>query len=600
MIKYILFTILILSFTSIFSQQLNLDGTISGYSYNPNNGLISKGGDVSLEGTLEGVKIEVIKNGKVIKKVTSSNKGAFKLKLPFGALYQIQYSKNGFEIVRFEFNLANLTKEEDDLNFKNFQLILNKYIQYKESTELGLVFQIFYNTEILNFDIKEKGFKIGGALSKKMDYAPLISLVEVSIKKNEPFLSSNNSKRQSTTKEKKQSELDTLITTDSIKPLDIDTIETLGISSKTILSQFDNNKTIDSKVSLIEELKKQLEIDKLSASTPEEFALIEEREALILALSSELQLSKEIISFKEEQLVIKSRQFWMLMLVFILVIGAGVYIYFSMRKKEQLNLKIIAQGNRIVSSINYAEKIQSALLPSISTVKEVIPNSFVLYKPKDIVSGDFYWVKEVDHKIIIAVIDCTGHGVPGAFMSMIGMTLMNQIVLIDKNVNPESILEELNKKIVSSLKQDPQDPFSSQDGMDLSIAVFDKKTSELTYAGAMNSIFMVSKGSVTKLEVDKSSIGGFSFMNEGKKYSNKVVSIAKEESLYLMSDGFMDQFGGELNEKYNLSRLEQLLLSVEKDSMSTQKSKIEKSLEEWQGNQPQTDDILLMGLTLKN
>jgi serine phosphatase RsbU (regulator of sigma subunit) len=600
MIRFILFTILILSFTSIFSQQLNLGGTISGYSYNPNNGLISKGGDVSLEGTLEGVKIEVIKNGKVIKKVTSSNKGAFKLKLPFGALYQIQYSKNGYEMVRFEFNLANLTKENDDLNFKNFQLILNKHIQYKKRTELGLVFQIFYNTEILNFDIKEKGFKIGGALSKKMDYAPLISLVEVSIKKNKPFLSPNNSKKQSTTKEKKQAELVSLITTDSIKPLDIDTIETLGISSKTILNQFDNNITIDSKVSLIEELKKQLEIDKLSASTPEEFALIEEREALILALSSELDLSKEIISFKEEQLLIKSRQFWMLMLVFILVIGAGVYLYFSMRKKEQLNLKIIAQGNRIVSSINYAEKIQSALLPSISTVKEVIPNSFVIYKPKDIVSGDFYWVKEVDHKIIIAVIDCTGHGVPGAFMSMIGMTLMNQIVLIDKNVNPESILEELNKNIVSSLKQDPQDPFSSQDGMDLSIAVFDKKTSELTYAGAMNSIFMVSKGSVSELEVDKSSIGGFSFMNKGGKYSNKIVSIAKEESLYLMSDGFMDQFGGELNEKYNLSRLEQLLLSVEKDSMSTQKSKIEKALEDWQGNQPQTDDILLMGLTLKN
>ncbi len=597
MIKFFLLIILIASFSSNFSQHLFLNGTISGYSYNPNNGLISKGGDVSLEGTLKGVKIEVLKNGKTIKKVTSNTNGGFNLKLPFGALYKIQYSKKGYEMVRFEFNLANLKAEDKDLTFKNFELILNNYIQYKKSTKLDMAFQIFYDTKVMNFNLEENEFKIGGILSRKMDYDPLISLVRVSIKKNKPYLFSNNKADRKFNKNLQSEESAAVKTLPSEEEDSIDLSSNL--SNKT-LSKVGHNKSIDSKISLIKELKIQLEKDKLAASTPEEFALIKEREALILALSNELELSKEIISYKEDQLQVKSKQFWMLMFMFILVLGTGVYVFLSMRKKQQLNLKIIAQGNRIISSINYAEKIQSAILPSISAVQKIIPNSFVLFKPKDVVSGDFYWVKEVDGKIVVAAIDCTGHGVPGAFMSMIGMTLLNQIVLIERNVNPESILEELNKKIVKSLKQDPLDPFSSQDGMDMSIAVFDKKTSELTYAGAMNSIFMVSNGKVTELEVDKSSIGGFSYISKGQKYSNKVIKINKTESLYLMSDGFMDQFGGELNEKYNLKRLEQLLLSIEKDTMKAQKSKIEKALNDWKGIQPQTDDILVMGLTLAN
>ena len=596
MIRYFLLAISIISVTFSFSQQLVINGTVSGYSYNPNHGLFSKGGNVSLEGTLKGVSIKAFKNGKVVKNVTSKTTGRFNLKLPFGALYQIEYSKNGYETVKFEFNLLKLNTENENLSFKNLELILNKHIQYKERTELGVAFQIFYNPKILNFDLVKKGFKIGGKLSKKMDYTPLTSLVEESIKKNKPYLLSQNTSSRNS-KKKKKTLFDKNLIEDTIITNDIDTS---NLTSRKILSQFDNDKSIESKFSLIEKLKKQLEVDKLAATTPEEFALIEEREVLILALSSELKLSKEIISFKEEQLKVKNRQLWLLILVSILVLGAGLNVYFSMRKKEQLNLKIIAQGNRIVSSINYAKKIQSAILPSVSNIQEVIPNSFILFKPKDVVSGDFYWIKEIDGKILVAAIDCTGHGVPGAFMSMIGMTLLNQIVLIDKNVNPESILEELHKQIVTSLKQDQLDPFSSQDGMDLSIIVFDKKTSELTYAGAMNSIFMVSNKTISELEVDKSSIGGFPYKNGPQKYSNKVVKIENTESLYLMSDGVMDQFGGELNEKYNLTRLEQLLLSVEKDPMPTQKSKIEKALEYWQGNQPQTDDILLIGLILKN
>ncbi len=602
MLKYLLlFITSLFCFTTFFSQKVFLDGTVSGYTYNPNNGLISKGGDISLEGTLSGVKIEFFKNGKLIKSVTSKSEGGFKYNLPFGELYEVKYSKNGYEIVRFEFDLENLNEDDKSLTFKNLELILNKHIQYKDNTDIGIAFRIYYDEKALNFAVEEKGFKIGGTLSKKMDYGPLVSLINGSIKKNEPFLFSNNKSSSSHANSENTKIIDEgMVPTDTSGIEESNLVESTTLSSKNILSKLGKNKSLDSKESLIEELKKQLEIDKLNASTPEEFALIAEREALILALSNELELSKEVIAFKEEQLSTKSKQFWLLMLVLLVVIGAGAYVYLSMRKKAELDSKIISQGNRIVASISYAEKIQTALLPSVSELQSIVPKSFLIYKPKDIVSGDFYWVKEVDGKIVIAAIDCTGHGVPGAFMSMIGMTLFNQIVLIDKILNPEIILSELQRNIASSLKQNNQDPFSSQDGMDLSIAVYDKKTSELTYAGAMNSIFMVSKGEVKELEVDKFSVGGFSFRKEDEKYANKVIKVGKGESLYLMSDGFMDQFGGDQNEKFNLDRLEKLLISIGSMPMKDQKEKVEDALRKWQGEKPQTDDILFMGVSFSD
>jgi serine phosphatase RsbU (regulator of sigma subunit) len=596
MIKVLTVVFLFLSF-SVYSQHLILDGEISGYFYNPNNGLISKSGNVSLEGSLAGVKIEVIKNGKTIKNIISSKNGDFHFKLPFGEVYQIKYSKIDYETVKFDLDLTNI-KDVNSLVFKNLELILNKYIQYKDNTELGLAFRMFYDDKAANFGIEEKGFKIGGALSKKMDYVPLVSLVKGSIKKNEPYLFSDTKKVKTGSTEPVE-EIKSIDSSQIDSIADISKVQNNLISNKTILSHFGKNMSINGKESLIEELKNQLEKDKLLASTPEEFALIEEREALIVALSSELELSKEVIAYKEEQLVTKNKQIWMLVMVFVLLVGAGVYVYFSLKKKEQLNLKIISQGNRIGSSINYAQKIQTALLPTIESVQKSVPNSFVLYKPKDVVSGDFYWVKEIEDKIVIAAIDCTGHGVPGAFMSMIGITLFNQIILIEKNLNPESILKELHKSIVSALNQDQQDPFASQDGMDVSIAVFDKNKSELTYAGAMNSLYMVSEGVLKELEVDKHSIGGFSFQKGGHDYANNVVKINPNESIYLMSDGLMDQFGGVDKETYNLNRLENLLLSLEKKPIQTRKSEIEKVLKEWQGDLPQTDDILLMGLVLK-
>ena len=196
---------------------------------------------------------------------------------------------------------------------------------------------------ILRFiEFEEKGFKIGGNLSKKMDYGPLVSLINGSIKKNEPFLFSNNKSSSSHANSENTKIIDEgMVPTDTSGIEESNLVESTTLSSKNILSKLGKNKSLDSKESLIEELKKQLEIDKLNASTPEEFALIAEREALILALSNELELSKEVIAFKEEQLSTKSKQFWLLMLVLLVVIGAGAYVYLSMRKKAELDSKII-------------------------------------------------------------------------------------------------------------------------------------------------------------------------------------------------------------------------------------------------------------------
>ena len=601
MIKHIIYLLLLFVCFQSTSQQLILEGNVSGYTYNPNNGLISKGGDVSLEGSLSGVKLEIFKNNKVVKYVNSNNDGDFKFQIPLGPKYIVQFSKLGYETVRFEFNLGNLENEAGDVTFKSFELILNKHIQYRETTEIGLAFEIYFDPKLLNFDIKEIGFKIGGNLSKKMDYDPLISLIKGSIVKNEPFLFASNKPKTKTVNssnldENKDTTSATVDTVSSLTPNQ----ENSKVLNKEILNFFGDKTSISDKESIIKKLKQQLDLDKLTATTPEEYALIEEREALIMALSSELQLSRDIVAAKEDQLDAKNKQFWLLMLVFVIVLGVGVYVYLSFKRRELLNQKIIHQGERILSSINYAEKIQSALLPQPEVIKNILPNSFIFYKPKDVVSGDFYWIKEIDNRIIVAAVDCTGHGVPGAFMSMIGMTLLNQIVIIEKNLDPASILSELNKHIKDSLKQNSQDPFASQDGMDLSITIFDKNSSELTYAGAMNSIFLVSNQKVKELEVDKCSIGGFSFGKEGHAYKNQSIKMETDQSLYLMSDGFMDQFGGENKEKFNLSRLEALLVKINNKPMTEQKVEVKKALENWQGSTPQTDDILFIGMSFTN
>jgi serine phosphatase RsbU (regulator of sigma subunit) len=257
--------------------------------------------------------------------------------------------------------------------------------------------------------------------------------------------------------------------------------------------------------------------------------------------------------------------------------------------------EIIEEKNKhITDSIIYAKRIQQAILPPEEVFVNYLKNSFVLYKPKDIVSGDFYWIERKDNKILFAVVDCTGHGVPGAFMSIIGYNGLNQIVNEYNISKPSEILNELNKIISNSLKQ-REDESKIRDGMDLSICCIDLEKNTLEYAGANNPIFIVRNNKVIEIKADKHPIGNFVGETEFK-FTNKELTLFKEDRLYLFSDGYADQFGGPRGKKMKYTRFRDLLLEHHNKPMKIQKELLDFVFEEWRGDLEQIDDVCVIGL----
>mgnify|MGYP002621750111 CR=1 FL=1 len=257
----------------------------------------------------------------------------------------------------------------------------------------------------------------------------------------------------------------------------------------------------------------------------------------------------------------------------------------------------LAQKNRdITSSIEYAKRIQEAILPEIKEIKKHFPESFVYYQPKDIVSGDFFWFGLKNGKKIIAAVDCTGHGVPGAFMSMIGHNLLSQIVMEMGETNPGKILDQLSLGVRNALKQGTHS-VETRDGMDIALCVFDSDDKSLTYSGAFRPLILIRKGELTKYEGDKFSIGGLA-TGENQKFQSHKVDLFPGDSIYLFSDGYADQFGGQKGKKFMLKNLNNLLLSVENQPMVLREKSIRFALEEWKGDHEQVDDILVIGIKM--
>lgn len=252
------------------------------------------------------------------------------------------------------------------------------------------------------------------------------------------------------------------------------------------------------------------------------------------------------------------------------------------------------QSREIQSSIRYAHRIQSAALPPKQVLDSHLMDYFILNRPRDIVSGDFYWVSTLGDKLLFAVGDCTGHGVPGAFMSMLGISALNDIARSIEEVRASLILDQLRDRIRQSLHQASDHPASSFDGMDISLCVYETETKKLQFAGAHNPLYVMRNGNIQIIPADKQDIG--SKLLEFKPFQNHTLDIEPGDSLYLFTDGFPDQFGGPQNKKYKTSRFRHFLESIQKHSMQDQATQLEIELLEWMGDYPQIDDILVMGV----
>jgi serine phosphatase RsbU (regulator of sigma subunit) len=272
-----------------------------------------------------------------------------------------------------------------------------------------------------------------------------------------------------------------------------------------------------------------------------------------------------------------------------------VVLIISYRKKLKDNQKIDHQNTNIKSSINYAKRIQDAMLPKIDQYRGISENSFILFKPRDTVSGDFYWFADFKYTsdIAFAAVDCTGHGVPGAFMSMIGINALNGLVnqgVTETNV----ILDSLDREIRTALKQEVS---GNNDGMDAALCIYRPEKRILEFSGAKNPLVYIQNNELFQIKGDIHSLGGSRSKN-GFAFKKHRVIIDKPTTIYLFSDGYKDQFGGKDNGKFLSKRLNQLLLEIHTLPMEAQMRILETTIEEWKGANAQTDDILVIGLRL--
>jgi serine phosphatase RsbU (regulator of sigma subunit) len=261
---------------------------------------------------------------------------------------------------------------------------------------------------------------------------------------------------------------------------------------------------------------------------------------------------------------------------------------------EEQKERIEEKNKSILDSINYSLRIQQSMLPGKKQLDDCLTNYFVLYLPKDIVAGDFYWTQEIvieaSTYVGVAVADCTGHGVPGALVSMVCAAALNRAFIEDRITQPAKLLERARDLVSENLKSDHED---IKDGMDISLLVIEKETGKIYWSGANNPIWIARETGIEKIKADKQPVG---FDEQKMPFTNHEVFVNAGEMVYLFSDGFADQFGGKDNKKYTYKRLENLLYSVKSLSTDTQKEVLIKAFEEWKGDEEQTDDVCMIGI----
>jgi serine phosphatase RsbU (regulator of sigma subunit) len=317
------------------------------------------------------------------------------------------------------------------------------------------------------------------------------------------------------------------------------------------------------------------------------------------------------------------------MVLAVLLVYVIIKLYTRRLKKENLRLEeviqertaeIRKQKEELTDSIEYASRIQHALLPSRQLFDQHQIEHFILFKPRDIVSGDFYWIGSRNNQLVVVAADCTGHGVPGAFMSMLGMTFLHEIVIKSEITSTDQILEELREHVITALKQTGKGVDESKDGMDLSLVSIDLLSLEFQFSGAYNPMYLVRK--LKRSELGKLNKGEDLNVSRGSQYNKShllqtiradqmPIGISEKElpfkstrfknegyNIYMFSDGFLDQFGGPRGKKFMSKNFKKLILELQSLPLTEQGAAMEKVLSDWMGDISQIDDILVMGLRI--
>lgn len=254
-------------------------------------------------------------------------------------------------------------------------------------------------------------------------------------------------------------------------------------------------------------------------------------------------------------------------------------------------IEIELKNREMLNSIQRAKTIQDSILPQLEMLKKSFPEMFIMFEPKDIVSGDFFWFAEKDEAVYFAVADCTGHGVPGAFMSMMGHSILNEVIKLESSTNPAEILGSLDDVLTRSLQENGG---SSSDGMDIAMIRFCKKSNQLDFAGALRPLLYISENKIKKIPGDKHAIGGHK--NGLKSFTNHSMTVLPGDTIYLFSDGYYDQFGGDYNKKYMSKNFRDFLLFANHHHIEDQQYLLQYEFHHWRADEDQIDDVLVAGI----
>ncbi|MFC2087800.1 tetratricopeptide repeat protein, partial [Bacteroidota bacterium] len=314
----------------------------------------------------------------------------------------------------------------------------------------------------------------------------------------------------------------------------------------------------------------------------------------------EIEILNKDKALKEATIKQQRRTILIILGAILIIVLILIQLFKLYRDKRKAN-KILQHQNEIISeqkesitdSIQYASKIQTALLPQNKDIDHLIPAYFILFKPRDIVSGDFYWIREQNNKIIVVAADCTGHGVPGAFMSMLGIAYLTEITNKFRSASSNIILDELRTNVISSLHQ-KEDEEGSKDGMDLVLTIIDFQNMKLDYTGAYNPLVIIRNGDILEFKANRMPIG--IYVKSDLPFQNTVVDLQKNDMVYMFSDGFQDQFGGENGKKYMYKNMKQDFVEIYEKDLEEQKQILDDKLTAWRGERHQVDDVVLIGI----
>jgi serine phosphatase RsbU (regulator of sigma subunit) len=334
---------------------------------------------------------------------------------------------------------------------------------------------------------------------------------------------------------------------------------------------------------IIDDYKKKLQFNSTSnVSKISSYNNAPNQEIVQNMITDKQQLEKETELFKQ-----KNQKLW----------EQSLAVYKEKERIDSIRKYIESRHSDLTKSINYAQRIQEALLPSEELLKQLFPKHFILYRPRNIVSGDFYWTKQVNNKTILAIADCTGHGVPGAFMSLLGISFLNEIASTDNILTAAQILEEMRTKVKNAFHQDKNNK-TIQDGMDMVVCIINNDTNELQFSGANNGIFIVKNdNSIIEIKGIRNPISEYP---KEKPFENHKIKLQANDKVFMYSDGYFDQFGGPKKTKITKKRFVKLLEESQNKKLTLQETKkeLEHFIDNWQGEENQVDDILVCGITL--